>query len=76
MHARTSLLDQAISYAARSVLDVTPALLPLIPETGRHPLFSPPVRPAAQASPGDRLVAFLGRKPPASSLPPDHPAPT
>lgn len=33
--------------------------------TGRRPLFSPPVRPAAQASPGDRLVAFLGRKPPA-----------
>ena len=31
---------------------------------------------AAQASPGDRLVAFLGRKPPASSLRLDHPAST
>lgn len=34
----------------------------LIPETGRHPLFSPAVTPPAQASPGDQLVAFLGRK--------------
>ena len=45
------------------------ALLPiaplLIPETGRRPLFGPPVTPAVQAGPGDRLVAFLGRKPPA-----------
>jgi uncharacterized protein (TIGR03086 family) len=48
----------------------------LIPETGRYPLFGPPVRPTAEASPGDRLVAFLGRTPPASSLPPDHPAST
>jgi uncharacterized protein (TIGR03086 family) len=37
----------------------------LIPETGRHPLFGPPVRATAQAGPGDRLVAFLGRQPPA-----------
>jgi uncharacterized protein (TIGR03086 family) len=48
---------------AATLLAIAPLL---IPETGRHPLFSPPVRPAAQASPGDRLVAFLGRKPLAS----------
>jgi uncharacterized protein (TIGR03086 family) len=35
----------------------------LIPETGRHPLFSAPVTTTAKAGPGDRLVAFLGRKP-------------
>jgi uncharacterized protein (TIGR03086 family) len=35
----------------------------LIPETGRHPLFNPPVTPAPCASPGDRLIAYLGRKP-------------
>jgi uncharacterized protein (TIGR03086 family) len=35
----------------------------LIPETDRHPLFNPPVRPTARANPGDRLVAFLGRQP-------------
>ena len=35
----------------------------LIPESGRHPLFGPPVTTAAQACPGDRLVAYLGRKP-------------
>jgi uncharacterized protein (TIGR03086 family) len=44
----------------------------LIPETGRRPLFGPPVRATAQAGPGDLLVAFLGRKPPAAPLPPDH----
>ena len=37
---------------------------------------APPVQPAgqaaAQASPGDRLVAYLGRKPPTSRLAPDH----
>ena len=48
----------------------------LIPETGRHPLFAAPVRPGAQASPGDRLVAFLGRTPPAPALPLDDPAST
>ena len=57
---------------AATLLAIAPLL---IPQT-RHPLFSPPVRPAAQASPGDRLVAFLGRKPPASSLRLDHPAST
>lgn len=35
----------------------------LIPETDRHPLFNPPVRPTACANAGDRLVAFLGRQP-------------
>ncbi len=47
---------------AASLLAIAPLL---IPQTGRHPLFSPPVTATAQASPGDRLVAFLGRKPPA-----------
>jgi uncharacterized protein (TIGR03086 family) len=46
---------------AASLLAVAPLL---VPETGRHPLFSPPVTAAAQAGPGDRLVAYLGRKPP------------
>jgi uncharacterized protein (TIGR03086 family) len=54
---------------AVSLLAIAPLL---IPETGRHPLFSPPVRATAQAGPGDRLVAFLGREPQTSSLPPDH----
>lgn len=35
----------------------------LIPETGRHPLFSPPVTATAPAGPGDRLIAYLGRNP-------------
>jgi uncharacterized protein (TIGR03086 family) len=56
---------------AAALLAIAPLL---IPETGRHPLFSPPVAASAQASPGDRLVAFLGRNPPPSSPPPDHPA--
>jgi uncharacterized protein (TIGR03086 family) len=54
---------------AAGLLAIAPLL---IPETGRHPLFSPPVTPTAHASPGDRLIAYLGRKPPASSLAPDH----
>jgi uncharacterized protein (TIGR03086 family) len=45
---------------AASLLAIAPLL---IPETGRHSLFSPPVTAAAQAGPGDRLVAYLGRKP-------------
>jgi len=56
---------------AATLLAIAPLL---IPETGRHPLFSPPVTPPAQASAGDRLVAFLGRKPLASSLPLTDPA--
>ena len=58
---------------AATLLAIAPLL---IPQTGRHRLFSPPVRPAAQASPGDRLVAYLGRKPSAASLRLDHPAST
>jgi uncharacterized protein (TIGR03086 family) len=45
---------------AASLLAMAPLL---IPETGRHPLFSPPVTAAAEAGPGDRLVAYLGRSP-------------
>jgi len=51
---------------AATLLAIAPLL---IPETGRHPLFSPPVRATAQARPGDRLVAFLGRKPLAGPQP-------
>ena len=43
------------------------ALLPvsalLVPRTGRYPLFGPPVTVPPGASPSDRLVAYLGRKP-------------
>jgi uncharacterized protein (TIGR03086 family) len=46
---------------AASLLAVAPLL---IPETGRHPQFGPPVTVTAQAGPGDRLVAYLGRTPP------------
>jgi uncharacterized protein (TIGR03086 family) len=49
---------------AASLLAIVPLL---IPETGRHPLFSPPVRATAQAGLGDRLAAYLGREPPASA---------
>ena len=45
---------------AADLLAVAPLLIPV---TGRHPLFGPPVTPAAQAGPGDRLVAYLGRAP-------------
>jgi uncharacterized protein (TIGR03086 family) len=45
---------------AASLLAIVPLL---VPETGRHPLFSPPVNATAQAGPGDRLVAYLGRNP-------------
>lgn len=48
---------------AASLLAIAPLL---IPQSGRHPLFSPPVVPSAQASPGDRLIAYLGRRPAAS----------
>jgi uncharacterized protein (TIGR03086 family) len=54
---------------AASLLAIAPLL---IPETGRHPLFSPPVTPTAHASPGDRLIAYLGRQPSTSRLAPDH----
>jgi uncharacterized protein (TIGR03086 family) len=45
---------------AASLLDIAPLL---VPETGRHPQFGPPVTAAAQAGPGGRLVAYLGREP-------------
>lgn len=55
---------------ASNLLTIAPLL---IPESGRHPLFSPPVTATAQASPGNRLLAFLGRKPPAPPHPAHHP---
>jgi uncharacterized protein (TIGR03086 family) len=57
---------------AASLLAIAPLL---IPEAGRHPLFSPPVTPSAQASPGDRLIAYLGRQSSTSRLAPDRPLP-
>jgi hypothetical protein len=35
----------------------------LVPRTGRHPLFAPPVTVPATADPSDQLAAFLGRSP-------------
>jgi uncharacterized protein (TIGR03086 family) len=55
---------------AASLLAVAPLL---VSETGRHPLFSPPVTATAQAGPGDRLVAYLGRNPVPPPAP-GHPA--
>jgi hypothetical protein len=37
-------------------------MCPLLVES-RAGLFAPPVEVSPQASPGDRLVAYLGRKP-------------
>jgi uncharacterized protein (TIGR03086 family) len=54
---------------AGSLLAIAPLL---IPETGRHPLFGPPVTPAASASAGDRLVAYLGREPSPSGVAADR----
>jgi uncharacterized protein (TIGR03086 family) len=54
---------------AASLLAIVPLL---VPETGRHPQFSPPVTAMAPASPGDRLVAYLGRKPPLIREPASH----
>jgi uncharacterized protein (TIGR03086 family) len=45
---------------AASLLAIAPLL---IPETGRHPQFGPQVTATAEAGPGDRLVAYLGRNP-------------
>jgi len=45
---------------AVSLLAIAPLL---VPETGRHPLFSPPVPVTAHVGLGDRLVAYLGRQP-------------
>jgi uncharacterized protein (TIGR03086 family) len=55
---------------AASLLAVAPLL---IPEAGRRPQFSPPVSATAQAGPGDRLVAYLGRKPATPPRAPAHP---
>jgi len=44
-------------------------LAPLLVDTGRRPLFAPPVRVPPLASPSDRLVGFLGRNPRAWSAP-------
>ena len=35
----------------------------VVPETMRRPLFAEPVEPPPDAAAGDRLVAFLGRRP-------------
>ena len=51
---------------AASLLVIVPLLIPV---TGRHPLFSPPVQTDPQASLGDQLVAFLGRNPPVPRRP-------
>jgi uncharacterized protein (TIGR03086 family) len=45
---------------ATSLLVIAPVL---VPRTGRHPLFAPPVTAPATADPSDRLAAFLGRTP-------------
>lgn len=45
---------------AESLLAIAPAL---VDGAGRAPLFAPPVAPAADAGPSDRLAAFLGRDP-------------
>jgi uncharacterized protein (TIGR03086 family) len=45
---------------AISLLAIAPVL---IPETGRHPQFSPAITATAHSGPGDLLVAYLGRKP-------------
>jgi uncharacterized protein (TIGR03086 family) len=45
---------------AASLLAIAPLL---ISGTDRHPLFSAPVTTPARAGPGDRLVAYLGRRP-------------
>ena len=58
---------------AASLLAIAPLL---IGETGRRPLFGPPVTATARAGPGDRLVAYLGRDPRTPLHRPDHPEST
>ncbi len=45
---------------ATDLLAIAPLL---VTESGRHPLFAPPVTPPPAAGPSDRLAAFLGRDP-------------
>jgi uncharacterized protein (TIGR03086 family) len=45
-------------------LDLLAAARTLAPPDGRRPLFREPVEPGPHAPPGERLVAFLGRRPP------------
>ncbi|WP_433467091.1 TIGR03086 family metal-binding protein [Spirillospora sp. CA-128828] len=40
------------------------AFCPLVVPETRSPLFADPVEPGPRAGPGDRLVAYLGRRPP------------
>lgn len=43
---------------AADLLAISPRL---VPDDARHRLFAPPVRTAATATPGERLLAYLGR---------------
>jgi len=60
-----------VSAACGHRLPIPPALATdllelswlLVPPAGRYPLFAPPVPVPGDASPGDRLTAFLGRRP-------------
>jgi uncharacterized protein (TIGR03086 family) len=45
---------------AADLLAIAPLL---VPSAGRHPLFAAPVSAPPEASPSDRLAAFLGRSP-------------
>jgi uncharacterized protein (TIGR03086 family) len=67
--ARTVGVDRPIPPAlAEEILDLVSLFVSPADRPGR---FAPPVRIAATARPGDRLVAFLGRDPfvPAISTP-------
>ena len=44
-------------------VDLLTIARPLVPEATRHPRFAAPVAVRPGAAPGDRLVAFLGRRP-------------
>jgi uncharacterized protein (TIGR03086 family) len=48
------------SPLADGLLEIAPVL---VGESGREPLFAPPVTPSPAAGPSDRLVAFFGRDP-------------
>ena len=61
--ARASGLPRPVPAAlATELLRVARQLVPS--PAARHPLFGPPVTVPAEADPSDRLVAFLGRRPP------------